>query len=209
MKKRFTLIELLVVISIMAVLMSMLLPGLNRAKGIAKRIACANNLKQIALAEYVYEGDYECFPPDSVIPGETMDPVYEQTHPDWRYLQSDILRPYVSAVDRIFLCPAAGSPYRDWFFGWAKVPTYLVNNRTYVRLMANTSWDYSNRRPDETFVANDWRTYRPEETPLAYDVYWVAGGYHPPHEGILNIVYVDGHFSIYTNTTALDITTLW
>jgi len=50
----FTLIELLVVIAIIAVLMSILMPALNRAREQGKRSTCLSNLKQLTLAWIMY-----------------------------------------------------------------------------------------------------------------------------------------------------------
>jgi prepilin-type N-terminal cleavage/methylation domain-containing protein/prepilin-type processing-associated H-X9-DG protein len=66
-KNGFTLIELLVVIAIIAILASMLLPALARAKESGKRIACVNDLRQLGLATQMYVDDHEGkFPPRTI-----------------------------------------------------------------------------------------------------------------------------------------------
>ena len=57
--KGFTLVELLVVISIIALLLSILMPSLNSVRAQAKRVACGSNIKNMGLGVVMYQHDYK------------------------------------------------------------------------------------------------------------------------------------------------------
>ena len=97
LERGFTLIELLVVIAIIAVLASLLLPALARAKASAKQVECLNNQKQLLAAVHLYSGDNRDWLPPMQVEMPQID-----ARPSWR----PFLFNYVGKVAQVCDCPA-------------------------------------------------------------------------------------------------------
>ena len=114
----FTLVELLVVIGIIALLLAILMPALNRAREQARRVQCGNNIRQLLTAVMMYVSENrQQLPcpnpgtPDAIYPGWMYEKSKLSSPPLQKDVESGVLNKYLNGNFGVWHCPNDVEPY--------------------------------------------------------------------------------------------------
>lgn len=183
----FTLIELLVTIAIIAILASLLLPALRRAKDSAKKIACMSNMRQLGYVYHLYSQDF-----DSRLPSRDM-----LGNSSYRMILDPLSLPHhfenYSPTNRVWLCPAGRKTLRQngVNYSWSRAQNLVGeggSDDAFNKMHTTPGvWDNFTYALPSVFGVTEGTSGGPNAVSSVLRYY--------PHDGRrrLNYLYLDGH----------------